>query len=222
MVGNSFSNMLLDGIRVVDWSTFQIGPAAAAALGDIGAEVIHVEPVRDAGGGRPETGGRGTSYALPGGRSARMEDLNRNKKSLAVDLATPEGQEIIHRLVAKSDVFITNFRRKAATKLGMDYETLCRYNPRLVYAGASAFGDAGPLKDAPGFAMTGAAHSGLMMSSGEEGSPPTVNSAGVPDRTTAIYLAFGIMAALFWRDRTGAGQEVSTSMLGCLIHAQSL
>ncbi|MFC2022531.1 CoA transferase, partial [Chloroflexota bacterium] len=123
----------LQGIRVVDCSHWYVGPEAASLLGDMGAEVIHVEPLGSGEMTRGMLSLMGVSAKLPNGGSAIFLDHNRNKKSLALDLKKAEGREIIYRLVKKSDVFITNFRRPAVVKLGITYETLSGINQQLVY-----------------------------------------------------------------------------------------
>ncbi|MFC2022509.1 CoA transferase, partial [Chloroflexota bacterium] len=186
----------LDGIRVVDWSTWIVGPEAAALLGDMGAEVIHVEQPGTGDQSRGIRTSLGVSQTLPTGSNAVYVDHNRNKKGIAVDLTKPEGQEIIYRLVKESDVLITNFRRPAGAKLGMDYETLSRINPRLVYAISSAYGEKGPDADTPGFAFNVAAHSGMTMTCSGGVEDPCRISTGLGDEAGAFLQAMGILGAL--------------------------
>ena len=119
---------LLDGIQVIDWGVLQVGPYAAAMLADLGADVIHLEEPEQGDLLRGLIKTRGIQQLLPNGHHINFEEHNRNKRGIASDLRSPRGKEIMYRLVAKSDVFITNFRQKAVKKLGMDYETLSRYN----------------------------------------------------------------------------------------------
>ncbi|MDT3442914.1 MULTISPECIES: CoA transferase [unclassified Pseudofrankia] len=128
----------LDGLRVIDWTVWQQGPVAAMMLGDLGADVIKIEERRVGDGGR-------SIYALAGtATSSYFETNNRNKRSVAVDLKTPRGVEIVRSLVADADVFLHNFRPGVPEKLGLDYDALRAVNPRLIYGEASAFGSAGP------------------------------------------------------------------------------
>ncbi|MEK7847487.1 MAG: CoA transferase, partial [Chloroflexota bacterium] len=202
----------LDGIRVIDWSVFQVGPYAAAMLADLGAEVIHVE---EPGRGDALRGIK-TLFGVPltlKGRHIIFEEHNRNKRGITVDLHREEGREVIYRLVKKSDVFLTNYRPAPVARMGMDYDTLKQHNPRLVYARASGFGFNGPDKDSPSLDLIAQARSGAMMASGEEGSPPTFLSLGIGDRVTSYLLAFGVVTALLARDRLGMGQRVDVSQL---------
>lgn len=212
---------VLDGVRVVDWTMWYVGPEAAALLGDLGAEVIHIE---EKGKGDQMRGLHtflGIPCLLPGGRQVAFEHHNRNKKSLAVDLKKPQGREIVYRLVKQADVFVTNFRRPAAQKLGLDYATLSRYNPRLVYAWATAFGRRGPYGLTPGLDLVALARSGMMMASGDSGDAPTWISPGVGDAIGGTMLALGIVSALLARERYGIGQELTTSQLIGLMKLQA-
>ncbi|MBI2857978.1 MAG: CoA transferase [Chloroflexi bacterium] len=211
----------LSGFRVLDWSIMQAGPVAGEMLGDLGAEVIKIE---QRGVGDPARAVHhvqgGASLVLPGGRCYYFETFNRNKKSITVDLAKQKGREVIYRLVAKSDVFIENFRRGVPEKLGMDYKTLSRHNPRLVYGAVTGWGMKGPDASKPAFASTAQARSGFMLNLGEANMPPISGPWGMADMVAAGYLAYGILAALVNRERTGLGQEVNTSLLGGMIWLQ--
>lgn len=163
----------LEGIRVVDMTVFQQGPAAGMYLADMGAEVIKIEdPVR----GDPGRGVMSLLGSLMGsptsGVNYYFEAHNRNKKGLAVDLKKERGREIIYRLVAHSDVFLSNYLPETLKKLGLDYESLSRVNPRLIYALASGYGPRGPDKDKPAFDLAAQARSGMMSIVAEAGNPP--------------------------------------------------
>jgi crotonobetainyl-CoA:carnitine CoA-transferase CaiB-like acyl-CoA transferase len=204
----------LEGIRVLDCGIYHAGPGGLAILGDLGAEVIKIE---QPGIGDPiRTVKRIGSIPLeiPGGRTLFCEGANRNKKSVTVDLGTEKGQEIVRRLVAHSDVFMTNMRRKAVESMNITYPILHRINPRLIYATVSAFGPNGPDRDRGGFDYQGQAKSGLMYSMGEMDTPPVVCQFGIIDQATAIMTSHEIITALYMRERTGAGQEVHVSILG--------
>jgi len=204
---------VLDGVLVLEWGTFHAGPGAGAILGDLGAEVIKVE---EPGRGDPERAWMRMgdfSLALPGGSNALFEASNRNKKSLTLNLQQERGREAIYRLVEKSDVFLTNFRALVAQRLGLDYPSLRRHNPRLIYASVSAYGREGPDRDQTGYDFHGQARSGVMASTGEPGAPPALVNAWLVDQATAILASYQVVLALLARERYGFGQEVHTSLL---------
>jgi CoA:oxalate CoA-transferase len=211
----------LEGYRVLDWTVWQQGPVASMMLGDLGAEVIKIE---QKGMGDPARGMMKIAGAALGlsGRNSYFENNNRNKKSLALDLNKAEGKEILYKLVEKSDVFLSNLRKKAVGRLGMSYDSLSRYNPRLIYALASGWGPEGPEVDRPSYDLTGLARSGLMTMVGEPDMPPHQIHGGIGDQVGAIMAAYGIVTALLARERTGEGQEVDTSLFGSLIWLQGL
>jgi crotonobetainyl-CoA:carnitine CoA-transferase CaiB-like acyl-CoA transferase len=208
----------LTGIRVVDMTVAVQGPHAAAYLADMGADVVHVEP----------PGGELNRYARSPGFLHSMDimgtqhaAMNRGKRSLAIDAHGELGRDVLHRLVAASDVFVTNYRREALERMGLGYGELSALNPRLVYARVSGFGPAGP--DADKAMLDGAAQArgGLSAISGPPDGPPNPPGAAVADHTGAMQLALGVMTALFARSRTGRGQEVNTSSLGALMWIQA-
>ncbi len=210
---------ILDGIRVIDWTLWQVGPYATAMLADLGAEVIHLEE-RGVG---DSIRGMTHFFGVPmeaKGIHIPFEEHNRGKKSLAVDLKKPEGRKIVYDLVQKSDVFVTNFRQAAAEKLGLDYVTLNKLNPRLIYAAASGYGRKGPDAAKPALEIVGFARSGAMLGSGEKGMPPIYLTPGIGDRTTSLFLALGVLGALFKRERQGTAQELHVSLLGSLVTLQ--
>jgi len=216
----STMTMPLDGIRVIDWTIWQQGPVASVMLGDLGAEVIKIE---ERVGGDP---GRGVLRAqgldLRGRPNFYFEANNRNKKSLAVDLKRPEGVEIVRRLVDHADVFVQNFRQGVAGRLGLGAATLRARNPRLIYASATGYGPEGPESGAPSFDYLGLARSGIMLSAGEPDDPPLAIAGGIADQMGAVMLAYGVLAALLARERTGRGQEVDASHLGSMAWLQGL
>lgn len=197
----------LSGIRVIEWSVWQQGPVAGAMLGDLGAEVIKIE--------EPVYGDGGRSLAALGGTATAVyfESNNRNKRSVGVNVKTARGRRLVQDLVAHADVFITNFRPTVPEKVGLDYETLRRINPLLVYGEASAFGSEGPDRTARGHDLLGLARSGVMMS-GPSGSEPRHLIGSIADQMGASMLAYGVVAALFARERLGTGQKVESSLLG--------
>ena len=215
-------SMLLEGIRILDWTVWQQGPVATALLGDLGAEVIKIEDRAGRDPGRGLQRARGISTLLAGGRNFYFEYNNHNKKSLALDLKKEKGREIIYRLVKKADVFVQNFRKGVATRLGMDYATLSQYNPKIIYATASGYGLKGPDSEKPAMDYQGLARSGIMTAIGEPEMPPLGMAGGITDQMGAIMLAYGVLAALLARERLGIGQEVDVSHLGSMVTLQGL
>ena len=212
--------MPLDGVRVIDWTIWQQGPVCSAMLGDLGADVIKVE---ERVGGDPGRGmGKLSGVDLTDRPNFYFEANNRNKRGLTVDLKKPEGREIIYRLVEKSDVFVQNFRKGVAGRLGIDYAALRRHNPKLIYATATGYGPEGPESGDPSFDQLGLARSGIMLAAGEPDMPPLAIAGGIADQMGAIMLAYGVLAALLARERFGVGQEVDASHLGSMMALQGL
>jgi crotonobetainyl-CoA:carnitine CoA-transferase CaiB-like acyl-CoA transferase len=211
---------LLSGIRAIEWATFGNGPIIGVILGDLGAEVIKLE---DRVAGDPSRGisaFQGVGTKSPEGINLVFESSNRNKKSMRVDLKKEKGREIIHKLVGKSDVFYTNYRKSVAKRQGMDYETLSKHNPMLSYGRASGLGPEGPENEKRAFDPVGLARSGLMSAAGERESPPGQIVGAIVDTMGATMTAFGIVGALFARERFNIGQEVDASLLGAGMWAQ--
>lgn len=210
---------ILDGIRIIDWTHWHFGPAGAAYLADMGAEVIHVEEagVGDGLRGLRTFFGRSTEIK---GRNIGFEEINRNKKGIALKLDTPAGMEVMHRLIKTSHVFLTTIRPKARVKLGLDYENVRKLNPDIIYVSGSTFGPKGPDKDLPGLEVAAYARSGMMWGSGEEGMPPIQPTAGMGDRMGSIYFAYATVCAILAKERHGIAQEVNVSLLGSMIDLQ--
>ncbi len=212
--------MPLEGTRVIDWTIWQQGPVASVMLGDLGADVIKIE---ERVGGDP---GRGVLKAqgldLRDRPNFYFEANNRNKRSLTVDLKKPAGVALVQRLAERADVFVQNFRKGVAARLGLDAATLRARNPRLVYASASGYGPEGPESGAPSFDYLGLARSGIMYSCGEPDDDPLAIAGGIADQMGAIMLAYGVVTALLARERTGRGQEVDASHLGSMAWLQGL
>ncbi len=211
---------MLENIRVVECAAFLVGPRIAAHLADLGADVIKIEHPQ---GGEPMRNVRHRG-SLPRIKDVNftLELENRGKKSITLDLNTERGQEVAYRLIEGADVFVSNFQAQVLKRLKMDYETLSRINPRIIYAMVSGWGKGGPEKDRPGFDYSVFAESGLMASLGEPGTPPVPCRPGLGDHITAMVTSYGIMAALYHRERTGEGQMVHASILGSLIDAGAL
>jgi len=214
--------MPLEGVRVVDWTIWQQGPVSTMMLGDLGAEVIKIEDRVSGDPGRGVMSIGGTMTGVSGQRNYYFEVNNRHKKSLTLDLKRPEAKEIVYKLIEKSDVFVQNFRKGVAARLGLDYQALSQYNPKLIYASASGYGPEGPDSGEPSFDYMGLARSGIMNAVGEPDMDPQNITGGIADQMGAIMLAYGIMTALFTRERFGIGQEVDTSHLGSMMALQGL
>jgi crotonobetainyl-CoA:carnitine CoA-transferase CaiB-like acyl-CoA transferase len=209
----------LEGIRVLDWTIWQQGPICSSMLADMGADVIKIEQT---GVGDP-----GRKLGAAGGVEVKranwyFESHNRNKRSITLDFAKPEGREVLYALAEKSDVFVQNFRQGVAARLGLDYATLREKNPRLIYASATGYGPHGPESGDPSFDHLGLARSGIMLAAGEPDMPPLGIAGGVADQMGGVMLAYGVMTALFARERTGRGQEVNGSHLGSMLFLQGL
>lgn len=206
---------ILSGYRVLDCSIAMAGPFAAMRLGDLGADVVKVEPPNGEWQRHVSAGGaRGNRV------NVSFLSLNRNKRSLAIDLKAPEGREVLYELVKTADVFLQNYRPGVAARLGVDYESLSKINPRLVYVSISGYGEDGPYLHWPGQDLILQGMSGAMLSAGREGEPPTPAGQYLVDAVTA-YTAFeGALAALLHRERTGEGQLVSVNMLDAITTLQ--
>ena len=211
----------LDGIRIVDWTIWQQGPVATQMLADLGAEVIKIEERERGDPGRGIVAVAGSS-TVKGGRNYYFEANNKHKKSIALNLKQPEAREIVHRLAARSDVFVQNFRKGVAQRLGLGYAELAALNPRIIYASASGYGPEGPDSGEPSFDYLGQARSGIMNAIGTGSTAPTYVYGGIADQMGAIMVAYGVLAALFARERTGIGQEVDASHLGSMMALQGL
>jgi crotonobetainyl-CoA:carnitine CoA-transferase CaiB-like acyl-CoA transferase len=202
--------MPYEGIRIIDFSQVEQGPAGTQVLADFGAEVIKVEKVNVGEIGRalePKVNGVACFWAA----------CNRNKKSLTLDLKKAEGKEIILKLVRISDVVASNFRPGVMERLGFGYEDLKKINPRIICAYASGFGETGPYRDKRGQDLVAQAMGGLMALTGESGGPPTAAGTFVADFLGAMLFAQGIMVALAARERSGEGQKVDTCLLNAMV-----
>jgi crotonobetainyl-CoA:carnitine CoA-transferase CaiB-like acyl-CoA transferase len=209
------SDQILKDITVLDCSIAMAGPFAAQRLGDLGANVIKVEPLDGEWQRRTAAGG-----ACGKRINTSFLSLNRNKRSLAVNLKTDAGRELLYRLVDTADVFLQNYRPGVAERLRVDYEALRARRPDLVYVSISGYGEDGPYRSRPGQDLLLQAMSGAMLSSGREDDPPTPAGQYTVDAVTA-YCAFeGALAALFHRERTGQGQRVDVNMLDAIVAVQ--
>lgn len=190
----------LDGVQVVELAVALAAPSAAAMLGDWGASVVKVEPLT----GDPQRGNTANSY---------FSQDNRQKRSIAIDVATDEGRDVMATLLERADVFVTNIRPAGLQRLGLDPDTLLARHPRLVYAQLTGYGAEGPASDRPGYDIgafwSRAGLAGALAGTGE----PAVPRPAMGDHTTGLALVAAIGAALFDRERTGQGRLVSTSLV---------
>src|SRR5918998_423506 len=203
--------MPIAGVRVLDLGRHLAGPTCAMLLGDLGADVIKVE--------KPEVGEDGRSAGPPffDGVSAFFLSANRNKRSLTLDIKRPEGQEAFRRLAETADVSVENFRPGVMDALNIGYARVSERNPRIIYCSISGFGADGPFADRPGLDQIIQGVSGLMSVTGFEGGEPVRVGIPIADLLTGLYGAYGVLAALQARERTGRGQVVETSLLESMV-----
>jgi crotonobetainyl-CoA:carnitine CoA-transferase CaiB-like acyl-CoA transferase len=209
--------MPLEGIKIVEYGVFHAGPGGTAILGDLGADIIKIE----SGFGDPErywTKIADLDMSLPSGESIMHEVSNRNKRGIYLDIKTEAGKKILHRLVKQADVFMTNLRKNTKARLGIDFESLKKINPKLIHANVSGYGPEGPMENLGAFDPLGQAVSGLMFATGT--GEPVLLHLGVLDQSTAIALSHAIITALFVRERRGIGQEVHVSLFGTALWLQ--
>jgi crotonobetainyl-CoA:carnitine CoA-transferase CaiB-like acyl-CoA transferase len=206
--------MSLQGIRVLDLSRILAGPSAAQLLGDLGADVVKVE--------RPGKGDDTRQWGPPYVRDTQGQDTeesayylcaNRNKRSIAIDLASSAGQELVHRLMAQADVLIENYKLGGLARHGLAYEQIRARHPHLVYCSVTGFGQTGPYASRPGYDFLIQGMGGIMSLTGAPGGEPMKVGVGIADVMTGMYAAVGILAALRHRDRTGQGQHIDISLL---------
>jgi CoA:oxalate CoA-transferase len=200
----------LKGLRVLDLTQFLSGPYATMILGDLGAEVIKIEPH-----------GGDSARAIPphfvGDDSAYYLSVNRNKQSVAVDMKQAAGREVVRELALRCDVLIENFRPGVAQKLGLSYEELSAQQPRLVWCSISGFGQDGPYRDYPAYDMIVQALSGGMSLTGEHGGLPVRSGIPLGDLAAGMFSVIGIQSALLERERSGRGKQIDIAMLDCQI-----
>lgn len=206
---------MLSGIRVISFTHFLQGPSASQLLADLGADVIKIEP---------PTGAFERSWTGPGefidGESPFFALGNRNVRSVVIDLKHPDSAEVLRDLLRDADVLIESFRPGTLDRMGLGYDTLAELNPRLVYASLSGFGSDGPYRDRPGQDVLVQAMSGLAMATGRGGQSPTPVGACVVDQHAAVLGAFGILAALHGRERSGTGTRVESNLLNAALDLQ--
>ena len=200
----------LHGLRVLDLSRVLAGPFCCMMLGDHGADVIKVEPP-----GGDETRGWGPPFV--DGETPYYLAINRNKRSIELNLATPQGQDVVRRLVSTSDVLVENFRAGAMERWGLSYSALAQLNPRLVFLSISGFGRSGPYANVAGYDGALQAFGGFMSINGEEGGGPLKAGIAVADLTTGLFASQAILLALHARQTSGVGQQAEVSLLESLL-----
>lgn len=202
----------LAGVRVLDVSQVMAGPFCSMLLGDMGADVIKIEPPD--GGDQTR---RAMGFKMKGNDSLGFFNLNRNKRSLALNLKSKGARDVFYRLVESADILLENYRPGVTKRLGIDYETLHKINPRLIYASISGFGQTGPWSQRPGFDLIAQAMAGVMSITGQPGGPPTKAGVPVSDIGCALFALYGIMSAFIGRQATGRGQYVDASLFEAAI-----
>ena len=203
----------LDGVTVLDFSQIELGPCATQVLGDFGADVIKIE--------RPGAGDLSRVHMKhPSGESAVFWSLNRNKRSVAIDVRAPLGREAVYRLARKADVLVHNFRPGVMERLGLGYADLSALNPRLIYAFGSGYGPTGPYRDKGGQDVLAQAMSGIASRRADPEAPPEPSATPIADFTGGMLLVQAILLALLARERTGRGQLVHVSLLDGMLAMQ--
>lgn len=194
----------LKGIRVVDVSQVMAGPYCSMLLADMGADVIKIEP----------PSGENTRRWPPhiDGQSAAFMAINRNKRSMTIDLKSEEGREVFYKLIETADILVENYRPGVSTRLGVDYETLTKINPRLIYCSISGFGQFGPYSSRGGYDLIAQGMTGIMSVTGERGGNPVKCGLPITDLGVALFAVYGILSALYSREHTNEGQYIDTSL----------
>ncbi|SDF33856.1 CaiB/BaiF CoA transferase family protein [Sporolituus thermophilus] len=200
----------LQGIRVLDLTRVLAGPYCTMMLADYGADVIKIEP--------PEVGDDSRAFGpFVGKESAYFMSLNRNKRSIALNFKRQEERDLFKEMVKHADVVVENYRPGTMEKFGLGYDQLKELNPKLIYAACSGFGHTGPYRDKPAYDIIVQAMGGIMSITGPENGDPTRVGASVGDIIAGMFTAYGIMMALFHRERTGEGQKIDVGMLDCQV-----
>jgi CoA:oxalate CoA-transferase len=200
----------LEGITVLDLTRVLAGPYATMVLADFGADVIKVE--------QPNVGDDSRAFGpFVGKESVYFMSLNRNKRSMTLNLKDPKAKEVLKEMVKKADVIVENYRPGTMEKLGLGYDVLKEVNPKIIYAACSGFGHTGPDSKKPAYDVIVQGAGGIMSITGQEGGEPTRVGASVGDITAGLFTAIGIMTALYTRKVTGIGQKVDVSMLDCQV-----
>jgi len=208
--GPGSSGGALSGVTVIDLTRYLSGPFCTMILGDLGADVIKIE--------QPGKGDDARAIGpFVNGESMYFVSVNRNKRSVELDLRSSEDREVMKSLCRSADVLVESFRPGTMEKWGLGYEMLRNENPRLIYASLTGFGQTGPMREAPAYDIVVQAMSGIMSITGQEGGPPTRVGASIGDLVPGLFLTIGIVSALYERERSGLGQRLDIAMLDCLV-----
>lgn len=207
----------LEGVKVLDFSQLLQGPFATQMMGDLGADVIKIE--RN-GSGDIYRGMTFFNQWIAGDESPCFMAWNRNKRSLAIDIKSPQGKEIVYKLAKEADVLVENFRPGVMERLGYGYKDLKKINPRIIYCSASGWGDDGPYLTRPGQDLLVQSVSGAIMTSGKNSDGPVAIGTALCDQVNGLNSVYAILAALYYRERTGKGQEIKTNLLSSAIAFQ--
>ncbi|MFM7570890.1 MAG: CaiB/BaiF CoA transferase family protein, partial [Betaproteobacteria bacterium] len=199
----------LRGIRVLDFSRVRAGPTCVRMLADFGADVIRIEPPK----GVDPNEGMFAADRMGGD----FQNLNRNKRSLTLNMKKPGAMQLLERLIKQADVVVENWRPDVKARLGLDYESLKKINPRIILASISGFGQDGPYAERPGFDQIAQGMGGIMSVTGFPGQGPVRAGLAVADSSTGLYASIGIMVALLERQQSGQGQWVHASLLHSMI-----
>jgi crotonobetainyl-CoA:carnitine CoA-transferase CaiB-like acyl-CoA transferase len=207
----------LEDVTILDFSHLLQGPFATQLLADMGANVIKVE--------RPGQGDLFRTMTfnnrwVGGTESPNFLAWNRNKRSLAVDLKSPDAKTILYRIAAKADVVVQNFRPGVLAKLGFGYEDFKRINPRIIYCSGSGYGESGPYLSRPGQDMLIQGLTGIAAATGRGDGPPVPVGSGFSDQVGAMNMVYGILSALYWRERSGRGQEIKVDLMSAMLAHQ--
>ena len=209
----------LKGLVVADFSQLAQGPWATQMLGDMGADIIKIEPVK---GDWMRHYSYGNLY--PGGESISFVSLNRNKRSIALNLKDDEGKKIAKDIIEKADILIENFRPGVMERLGLGYEDMKEKNPRLVYCSSSGYGATGPYVKRPGQDLLAQSVSGTAALNGRRGELPVVTAVGQADLLTSLFIVQSVLAAIYSREQTGKGQKLEANLLSSIVgfHVQEI
>jgi crotonobetainyl-CoA:carnitine CoA-transferase CaiB-like acyl-CoA transferase len=206
---------ILEGVRVLDLAHHMAGPMATQKLGDMGADILKVEPP-----GGEWTRSKSYNDLHVGDANTSFLSLNRSKRSLVLDLKSSRGREIVYRLAESADVCILNYRPEAAMRLGVDYESIAKASPSIVYCSITGYGADGPAANRAGQDLLIQSYTGLPWNAGRRSDPPVPAGCFVADATTSYMATIGILAALFHRQRTGQGQRVEVDLLSSMMDVQ--
>ena len=203
----------LQGLRVADFSQLVQGPSATQLLGDLGADIVKIEP---RGGEWSRSWSIGDTFVQK--ESLSFLAFNRAKRSITLDLKAPEGKEIALRIIKSADVLIENFRPGVMDRLGLGYETLSAIQPGLIYCASCGWGQDGPYQERPGQDLLAQSIAGVLMLNGTASDPPVPVGIGLADLTAGLHITIAVLSALFERARSGKGQRVDINLLNSMMH----